>query len=242
MPQRVLLIEDDEAISEMVRSYLVKEGYEVETAFDGESAEKLFHRGGTYDLVLLDLMLPKRSGSDVLQTIRRDSLVPVLIMSAKDSDVDKALGLGFGADDYITKPFSMIELAARVKAAIRRAGYAAAGSSGLTTPSVEEKPNRISLRGLTVDLDNFSALKNGEEVKLTAKEFQILKMFVSSPGRVYTKAQIYSSVWEDDYYGDENVINVHMRRLREKIEDDPSKPEYIKTLWGIGYKLGDVLE
>ncbi|OKP88803.1 DNA-binding response regulator [Paenibacillus helianthi] len=242
MPQRVLLIEDDEAISEMVRSYLVKEGYEVETAFDGETAERLFHRSGAYDLVLLDLMLPKRSGNDVLQTIRRDSLVPVLIMSAKDSDVDKALGLGFGADDYITKPFSMIELAARVKAAIRRAGYAAAGSASQETAPVEAKSNRISLRGLTVDFDNFSALKNGEEVKLTAKEFQILKLFVSSPGRVYTKAQIYSSVWEDDYYGDENVINVHMRRLREKIEDDPSKPEYIKTLWGIGYKLGDVLE
>ncbi|MNO43094.1 Transcriptional regulatory protein WalR [compost metagenome] len=242
MPQRVLLIEDDEAISEMVRSYLVKEGYEVETAFDGDAAEQLFHRGGAYDLVLLDLMLPKRSGSDVLQTIRRDSLVPVLIMSAKDSDVDKALGLGFGADDYITKPFSMIELAARVKAAIRRAGYAAAGSSSQEAAPVQEKANKITLRGLTVDLDNFSALKNGEEVKLTAKEFQILSLFVSSPGRVYTKAQIYSSVWEDDYYGDENVINVHMRRLREKIEDDPSKPEYIKTLWGIGYKLGDVLE
>ncbi|MCE3199927.1 response regulator transcription factor [Paenibacillus sonchi] len=242
MPQRVLLIEDDEAISEMVRSYLVKEGYEVETAFDGDAAERLFHRGGGYDLVLLDLMLPKRSGSDVLQTIRRDSLVPVLIMSAKDSDVDKALGLGFGADDYITKPFSMIELAARVKAAIRRAGYAAVGGPGQEAAPVQEKANIISLRGLTVDLDNFSVLKNGEEVKLTAKEFQILGLFASSPGRVYTKAQIYSSVWEDEYYGDENVINVHMRRLREKIEDDPSKPEYIKTLWGIGYKLGDVLE
>lgn len=242
MPQRVLLIEDDEAISEMVRSYLVKEGYEVETAFDGDAAERLFLHGGAYDLVLLDLMLPKRSGSDVLQTIRRDSLVPVLIMSAKDSDVDKALGLGFGADDYITKPFSMIELAARVKAAIRRAGYAAVGSPGQEAVPAQEKANIISLRGLTVDLDNFSVLKNGEEVKLTAKEFQILGMFASSPGRVYTKAQIYKSVWEDDYYGDENVINVHMRRLREKIEDDPSKPEYIKTLWGIGYKLGDVLE
>lgn len=242
MTQRILLIEDDEAISEMVRSYLVKEGYEVETAFDGEAAEKLFRRGGAFDLVLLDLMLPKRSGSDVLQTIRGGSLVPVLIMSAKDSDVDKALGLGFGADDYITKPFSMIELAARVKAAIRRAGYAAAGSRDQEAASARETANVISLRGLKVDLDNFSVVKNGEEVKLTAKEFHILRMFASSPGRVYTKAQIYSIVWEDDYYGDENVINVHMRRLREKIEDDPSKPEYIKTLWGIGYKLGDVLE
>ncbi|MNC47674.1 Transcriptional regulatory protein WalR [compost metagenome] len=129
-----------------------------------------------------------------------------------------------------------------MKAAIRRAGYAAVGGPGQEAAPVQEKANIISLRGLSVDLDNFSVLKNGEEVKLTAKEFQILGLFVSSPGRVYTKSQIYNSVWEDDYYGDENVINVHMRRLREKIEDDPSKPEYIKTLWGIGYKLGDVLE
>ncbi|WP_285229615.1 response regulator transcription factor [Paenibacillus albidus] len=237
MLERILLIEDDEAISEMVRSYLVKEGYEVETAFDGEAAESVF-RLKPFDLVLLDLMLPKRSGTDILQTIRSSSLVPVLIMSAKDSDVDKALGLGFGADDYITKPFSMIELAARVKAAIRRAGYAAAGTprEEMSLPASQT----ITLRGLTVDLDNFSALKNGEEVKLTAKEFHILKLFVTHPGRVFTKAQIYASVWADDYYGDENVINVHMRRLREKIEDDPSHPEYIKTLWGIGYKLGEV--
>lgn len=235
---RILLIEDDEAISEMVRSYLVKEGYEIEAAFDGEVAERTFRTRGPFDLVLLDLMLPKRSGTDILQTIRAGSLVPVLIMSAKDSDVDKALGLGFGADDYITKPFSMIELAARVKAAIRRAGYAAPSIQAEEPVSV--KP-LISIGKLTVDLDNFSALKNGEEVKLTSKEFHILKLFVTHPGRVFTKAQIYASVWEDDYFGDENVINVHMRRLREKIEDDPSHPEYIKTLWGIGYKLGEQL-
>ncbi|AIQ73314.1 MULTISPECIES: response regulator transcription factor [Paenibacillus] len=238
MPQRVLLIEDDEAISEMVRSYLVKEGYEIEAVFDGEVAERTFRTGGPFDLVLLDLMLPKRSGTDILQTIRAGSLVPVLIMSAKDSDVDKALGLGFGADDYITKPFSMIELAARVKAAIRRAGYA---SPSIQVEDQAPVKQMISIGRLTVDLDNFSALKNGEEVKLTSKEFHILKLFVTHPGRVFTKAQIYASVWEDDYFGDENVINVHMRRLREKIEDDPSHPEYIKTLWGIGYKLGEQL-
>ncbi|MDQ0191884.1 response regulator transcription factor [Paenibacillus wynnii] len=236
--QRILLIEDDEAISEMVRSYLVKESYEVETAFDGEAAEMIFRSSSSaFDLILLDLMLPKRSGTDILQTIRASSLVPVLIMSAKDSDVDKALGLGFGADDYITKPFSMIELAARVKAAIRRAGYAS--SSGKGNEPVPLLQKRVTLHGLTVDLDNFSAQKNGVEVKLTAKEFQILKLFLTHPGQVFTKAQIYGVVWADDYYGDENVINVHMRRLREKIEDDPSRPEFIKTLWGIGYKLGE---
>jgi len=234
--QRILLIEDDEAISEMVRSYLVKESYTVDTALDGEAAEKAFRTGEAYDLILLDLMLPGRSGMDILQSIRAVSLVPVLIMSARDSDVDKALGLGFGADDYIAKPFSMIEMAARVKAAIRRAGYASNGAK----EAEQTPPAQVyRLRGLTVDLDNFSAQKNGEEVKLTAKEFHILKLFVTHPGRVFTKAQIYGLVWADDYYGDENVINVHMRRLREKIEDDPSHPEYIKTLWGIGYKLED---
>ncbi len=239
--QRILLIEDDEAISEMVRTYLVKEGYEVERAFDGEVAVRTFLTSTPFDLVLLDLMLPKRSGTDILQTIRAGSLVPVLIMSAKDSDVDKALGLGFGADDYITKPFSMIELAARVKAAIRRAGYTSINNSQTVEP-ISPVRKVISIGKLVVDLDNFSALKNGEEVKLTAKEFHILKLFVTNPGRVFTKAQIYGLVWEDDYYGDENVINVHMRRLREKIEDDPSHPEYIKTLWGIGYKLGETVQ
>lgn len=239
--QRILLIEDDEAISEMVRSYLIKESYEVETAFDGEAAEMIFRSSSAFDLILLDLMLPKRSGTEILQTIRATSLVPVLIMSAKDSDVDKALGLGFGADDYITKPFSMIELAARVKAAIRRAGYASL-SSRSNVPAPDQQEQRVTFHGLTVDLDNFSAQKNGEEVKLTAKEFHILKLFITHPGRVFTKAQIYGMVWADDYYGDENVINVHMRRLREKIEDDPSRPEFIKTLWGIGYKLGEAVQ
>lgn len=239
MQHHILLVEDDESISEMVRSYLVKEGYQVESAFDGEAAEQAFRHKGPFDLVLLDQMLPQRSGMDILQSIRKSSLVPVLIVSAKDTDVDKALGLGFGADDYISKPFSMIELAARVKAAIRRAEYGTGRSpSGETT----DQKASVTLGGLTVDLDNFSVLKNGEEVKLTAKEFHILKLFMTHPGRVFTKAQIYGMVWEEEYYGDENVINVHMRRLREKIEDDPSHPEFIKTLWGIGYKLGESVQ
>lgn len=230
---KILLIEDDLSISEMVKDYLLREGYEITAVFDGDQAAAAFEQMN-YDLVLLDLMLPKRTGTDVLQLIRQKSLVPVLIMSAKDSDVDKALGLGFGADDYITKPFSMIELAARVKAAIRRAGYYSQAEQ-----QSEVENNLIHIGGLTIDLDNFSVTKQGEELKLTAKEFHILKLFVTNPGRVFTKAQIYGFVWNDDYYGEENVINVHMRRLREKIEEDPSQPKYILTLWGIGYKLGD---
>lgn len=229
MKHKILLVEDDNAISEMVQGQFAKEGFKVTPAYDGEEALQVFAQDA-FDLILLDLMLPKLDGMELLKIIREKSMIPVLIMSAKDGDLDKALGLGFGADDYIAKPFSMIELTARVKAAIRRATHYS---------RAEQKQTVLSIGELTLDLENFSAQKRGQEIKLTAKEFQILKLFISHPSRVYTKAQIYSLVWEDDYYGDENVINVHMRRLREKIEDDPSKPQYIKTLWGIGYKLGE---
>lgn len=150
------------------------------------------------------------------------------MMSAKDTDVDKAVGLGIGADDYICKPFSMIELAARVKAGIRR-------STKYSATETTEKT--IQIGDLTIDPINFTVEKNRKPLKLTLKEFEILKLFVKNQNRVFTKAQIYTLIWNEEYYGDDNVINVHMRRLREKIESDPSNPEYIKTLWGIGYKL-----
>lgn len=226
---KILLVEDDVEISEMVGVQLNKEGFELVAAFDGEEAITNFAQY-TFDLVILDLMIPKVSGMDILKSIRENSKVPVLIMSAKDSDVDKALGLGFGADDYLTKPFSMIELTARVKAIIRRATDYSSGEQAVD--------NFLEIGDLSIDLENFSVLKKGTEIKLTSKEFSILKLFVTNPSRVFTKAQLYRFIWNDDYYGDENVINVHIRRLREKIEDDPSDPCYIKTIWGIGYKLG----
>lgn len=232
---RLLLVEDDRSISEMVGPYLENEGYQVHYAYDGLEAEQLFmDRQKDFDLVILDLMLPHQNGMDVLQAIRTVSLVPVLILSAKDGDVDKALGLGFGADDYVAKPFSLIELTARIKAAIRRANYAGAQAPAATEKT---KSERISIGGLVIDLETYEVERDGIPVKLTSKEFGILKLLAAHPGKVYTKAQIYASVWEDMYYGDENIINVHMRRLREKVEADPSEPQYIKTLWGIGYKL-----
>ncbi|WP_342552871.1 response regulator transcription factor [Paenibacillus sp. FSL R7-0652] len=229
---RLLLVEDDRSISEMVGPYLEKEGFDLTYAYDGLEAEQLFKETKPcFDLIILDLMLPHRSGMDVLQTIRASSLVPVLILSAKDGEVDKALGLGFGADDYLSKPFSLIELTARIKAAIRRANYTA-------QPAEETAPHqRITIGGLVVDIETYEVEREGEPIKLTSKEFGILKLLVTHPGKVFTKAQIYASVWNDHYYGDENIINVHMRRLREKLEVDPSAPRYIKTLWGIGYKL-----
>jgi len=231
MQNKILLIEDDTSISEMVFNYLTKEGFIVATAFDGEEGVKNFLRDN-FDLVVLDIMMPKLDGIEVMKIIREKSLVPILIMSAKGSDVDKAIGLGLGADDYISKPFSMVEFTARIKSAIRR-------STQYSKPEKEEE-TIIKFHELIIDLNNFSVIKNDKNIQLTSKEFDILKLFIANPNRVFTKAQIYSFIWNDDYFGDENVINVHMRRLREKIEDDPSNPKYIKTLWGIGYRLGEL--
>ncbi|WP_369417991.1 response regulator transcription factor [Cohnella mopanensis] len=230
--ETILLVEDDRSISEMVMNHLNMEGYRVVTAFDGEEAKSLI-LGNEYDLIMLDLMLPGLSGMDLLQVVRQKSWVPVIIVSAKNGDIDKALGLGFGADDYMAKPFSLIELTARVKAAIRR--------SKITKQSdAYDGDKAIRLFDLVIDSDNFSVTKNGKAIKLTAKEFAIMHLLATHPNRVFTKAQLYERIWNEQYYGDENVINVHMRRLREKIEDDPSCPRYIKTLWGIGYKSGEI--
>ncbi|MEK4118858.1 response regulator transcription factor [Paenibacillus sp. FSL W8-0919] len=230
MPKRILLIEDDREISQLIESHLKQESYEVLIAMDGEEAESCIDKE-EFDLVLLDLMLPKVNGMDVLKRIREKSVVPVVIISAKGSDLDKALGLGFGADDYLSKPFSMIELTARVQAAIRRA------TQYIRTES-QPIADRIHFRDLILDLSTFTAQVRGQNITLTLKEFHILKLFLTNQSRVFTKEQIYQFVWQDDYYGNENVINVHIRRLREKIEDDPSNPQFIRTVWGIGYKLG----
>ena len=230
MQKHILLVEDDEAICEMVEKYLRMEGFTITSASNGEEAVQQCLRT-SFDLMILDIMMPKLDGLEVLKIIREKSALPILIMSAKDSDIDKAVGLGLGADDYIAKPFSMLELSARVKAAIRRA----------TTYSnqVEAKQDLLVIGDLTIDITNFSVTKKQQTVKLTSKEFAILKLFATNRQRVFTKQQIYQLIWNNAYYGDENIINVHMSRLREKIEDDPSNPQYIKTLWGIGYKLED---
>ncbi|RWS43396.1 response regulator transcription factor [Bacillus mycoides] len=227
MSHHILLVEDDISIQEMVEKYLVKEGFQITIASDGEEGVSSFLKS-SFDLIILDIMMPKLDGLEVVRIIREKSAVPILMMSAKDTDVDKAVGLGLGADDYICKPFSMIELAARVKAGIRRSTKYSA---------VESKDEAIQIGDLIIDPINFTVEKKGRQLKLTLKEFEILKLFVKNQNRVFTKAQIYTLVWNEEYYGDDNVINVHMRRLREKIESDPSNPEYIKTLWGIGYKL-----
>ncbi|GGH36033.1 response regulator transcription factor [Paenibacillus segetis] len=230
MPNRILLVEDDREISQLIESHLKQENYIVCTAFDGEEAGVLLQKE-KFDLILLDLMLPKMNGMELLKRIRETSVVPILIISAKDSDIDKVMGLGFGADDYLNKPFSMVVLTARVQAAIRRVTqYIQADSN----PDLQT----IQFKDIILDLHLFSVQVRGEIIQLTSKEFQILKLFLSHQSKVFTKEQIYQLIWEDAYLGNENAINVHIRRLREKIEEDPSNPQYIRTVWGIGYKLG----
>ncbi|ANS75307.1 PhoP family transcriptional regulator [Paenibacillus yonginensis] len=235
MAYKVLLVEDDKQIVEMLQGYLEKEGYEVTTALNGGDGLIRFGQDH-FDLIIVDIMMPQLDGIEVIKQIRNQSAVPVIIMSAKDSDVDKALGLGFGADDYIAKPFSLIEVSARIKAMIRRATLYSNPETASAPQDQAPEFKVLNFGDLFIDLDNYSARKKETDLKLTAKEFEILKLFATNPNRVFTKAQIYGFIWNDEYYGDENVINVHIRRLREKIEDEPSNPRYIKTLWGIGYK------
>lgn len=228
---KILLIEDDIEISEMLQSFLVNESFEVVIALDGDDGCQKFTQE-TFDLVLLDIMMPKLNGIEVMQNIRSRSTVPIIIISAKDTDLDKSLGLGLGADDYITKPFSMTEVLARIKANIRR-------STQYAQNKTIDEPHLLTTHDIAMNLDDYTVTKGDQKIELTAKEFEILKLFMQNPKKVYTKAQLYSQIWDDAYIGDENAVNVHISRLRTKIEDDSRKPKYIVTVWGIGYKLGD---
>lgn len=249
---KLLLVEDDGEICQMFGSFLEAEGYEVVCASDGEEALERFSEGG-YSLVLLDLRLPKRSGFEVLKEIRKISVAPVLILSAKDTDSDKTLGLSLGADDYVTKPFSVTEVLARIKANIRRSTeYVQDGGiwGGLTYTNLERaaetfhgkdpsgSDQMLQWGNLTLDEETYCVRKNGEIVSLTAKEFEILRLLLKNPKKVYTKAGLYRQVWEEEFLADENAIQVHISRLRNKIEEDPRNPQCIVTVWGIGYRLG----
>lgn len=231
---KILLVEDDREISGMLKDYLMTENYDVVCAFDGQEACRLFAEGG-FGLVLLDLMIPKISGIEVMQQIRRGSYVPILILSAKDTETDKTLGLAMGADDYITKPFSVVEVLARIKANIRRATQ-----YDSVTADPAAAPSLLTAGELSMNPADYTVTKKGRKVDLTAKEFEILKLLMQNPKKVYTKEQLYSLVWKDAYLGDENAVNVHISRLRNKIEDDSRNPRYVVTVWGIGYKLGEM--
>ncbi len=225
---KVLFAEDDKKISEMVKEFLSSEKHSVQTADNGAEAVELFQKD-SFDLVLLDLMLPKTGGLEVLKYIRSVSVVPVIIVTAKDSDTDKMMGLNLGADDYITKPFSLVELLARMKANIRRATVYS------TSESTQKKV--IRYRDLSIHLSEYQVRREGKDLNLTHTEFEILKLLVTNRGRAFSKEQLYHAVWKEPYYGNENVLNTHMNRLRNKLSCGEEKKAYIRTLWGIGYKM-----
>ncbi|MDN4101718.1 response regulator transcription factor [Bacillus cereus] len=232
---RILIADDDKEIRNLLKIYLERELYMVDTAINGEEALHLFNQNN-YNLVILDLMMPKIDGIEVCKKLRDKTNIPILMLTAKDHEVDKILGLSIGADDYITKPFSIHELIARVKALMRR--FLVLGSNN----TAQEKTT-LSFKGLTINLNTYTVHTNKEEISLTGKELELLKFFTSNPGQVFTKTQLFRNVWDDNYIEDDNTVMVHIRKLRKKIEIDPSNPKFIQTIWGIGYKfVGEKLE
>lgn len=225
--EKVLVVDDEPELAELVRDYLKKEGFEVILAFDGEQGLEIYQRHKP-SLVILDILLPKIDGFELCRMIRNDSAVPILMLSAKKSDVDKILGLGLGADDYLTKPFSPGELVARVKAQIRR-------YTMLSSP--EQSKDMIRFQDLEVDSKGYNVYVKGDKIQLSAKEFEILHYMMIHPQQVFTREQLFNQIWGFNEYGDINTVTVHIRRIREKIEHDPSQPVYIKTVWGVGYKF-----
>lgn len=230
--KKILVVDDEKPISDIIKFNMTREGYEVVTAYDGRQALELFETEFP-DIVILDLMLPEIDGLEVAKTIRKTSNVPILMLSAKDSEFDKVIGLEIGADDYVTKPFSNRELQARVKALLRR--------SELTETQLElESPGttpELVLGDLVIVPDAFVAKKHGKELELTHREFELLYHLVNHMGQVMTREHLLETVWGYDYFGDVRTVDVTVRRLREKIEDIPSRPEYILTRRGVGYYI-----
>lgn len=222
---RVLVVEDEESFSDALSFMLRREGYEVDVASDGAAALEEFDRHGA-DLVLLDLMLPGISGTEVCRTLRQRSTVPIIMVTAKDGEVDKVVGLELGADDYVTKPFSSRELVARIRAVLRRRGE----PDDLAPSILEAGPVRI-------DVDRHVVAVRGETVAMPLKEFDLLELLVRNSGRVLTRGQIIDRVWGSDYVGDTKTLDVHVKRLRAKIEEDPREPTLILTVRGLGYKF-----
>ena len=223
MAKRILLVDDEPLILKGLKFSLEQDGYETDTAADGEEALAKMRNGG-YDIVLLDVMLPKLSGIEVCQNIRETSNVPIIMLTAKGEDMDKILGLEYGADDYMTKPFNILEVKARIKSILRRTGAAP------EAPKLE-----LTVRDITINTGNRSVVAHGEPVNLTVKEFDLLQLFMNNPGKVYSRDELLETIWGFDYLGDVRTVDVHIRRLREKIEKDSTKPAYIMTKWGVGY-------
>ena len=227
MAKRILLVDDEPLILKGLKFALEQDGYETDSAEDGESALRMILSGG-YDLVLLDVMLPRMSGVEVCQAVREQSDVPIIMLTAKGEDMDKILGLEYGADDYMTKPFNILEVKARIKTILRR--------TGTDRDAVKLE---LTCRGITINIGSRTVSANGTPVNLTVKEFDLLKLFMSNPGKVYSRDALLETIWGFDYLGDLRTVDVHIRRLREKIEEDPANPAYIMTKWGVGYYLAE---
>lgn len=226
MEKKVLVVDDEKLIVKGIRFSLEQDNMEVTCAYDGEEALELV-KNNDYDVILLDVMLPKLTGFEVCQQIREFSSVPIIMLTAKGDDMDKILGLEYGADDYITKPFNILEVKARIKAIMRRSK---------TAKPEEEVVSKIAEFGeLKVDCDSRRVFIHNEEVNLTAKEFDLLELLMFNPNKVYSRENLLNTVWGYDYPGDVRTVDVHIRRLREKIEKNPSEPKYIHTKWGVGY-------
>lgn len=228
MDNLILVVDDEKPIVEILKVNLIKSGYRVIEAYDGDEAvNKALSEEP--DLILLDVMLPKQDGFSVCQKIRESSSVPIIMLTARDEEVDKILGLEYGADDYITKPFSLRELMARVKANLRRTKLAESG---------DEKSESLTFGDLSIDLDKYEVKKRGTVIELTFREFELLKFLATKKGKIFSRENLLNKVWDYEYVGDVRTVDVTIRRLREKIEDNPSIPSYIMTKRGVGYYFG----
>ena len=229
MARRVLVVDDEKVIVKGIRYSLEQDDYEVDCAYDGEEAlEKI--RANKYDVVLLDVMLPKMDGFEVCQAVREFSPVPIIMLTAKSDDMDKILGLEYGADDYITKPFNILELKARIKAVLRRQNYA-----NISREQEERRDGIVESGDMRVDTVNRRVYIGDKEVRLTTKEFEILELMIMHPNKIYSREELLQLIWGSDYPGDGRTVDVHVRRMREKIETNPREPKYIHTKWGTGY-------
>ena len=222
---KILIVDDEKPICDLIDLNLSAAGYFCKSVQDGMKAIELIEKE-TFDLILLDIMLPKLTGLEVCQQIREFSDIPIVMLTAKGDDMDKILGLDYGADDYITKPFNILEVKARMKAILRR-------NSSITQK--EQKSNVIKAGDMKIDCDSRSLYIADKEINLTAKEFDLLEILAVNPGKVYSRDNLLKAVWGQDYTGDARTVDVHMRRLREKIENNPSEPKYVHTKWGVGY-------
>ncbi|MDE7324683.1 MAG: response regulator transcription factor [Lachnospiraceae bacterium] len=234
MGKKVLVVDDEKLIVKGIRFSLEQDGMEVDTAYDGEEGLAAARRKD-YDIILLDVMLPKMNGFEVCQQIREFSDMPIIMLTAKGDDMDKILGLEYGADDYITKPFNILEVKARIKAIIRRNE-----KKGSEKEAVGKTRSTVEFGDLRIDREGRRVYIRGLEVNLTTKEYDVLELLVFNPNRVYSRENLLNTVWGYDYPGDVRTVDVHIRRLREKIEENPSDPKFVHTKWGVGYYFQNV--